>query len=272
MDPRHFLPVPIRLRHGEAEFLDRLAALGPLCLRAKNLALELAAMTDPGGAVLPTGNHCWLPACGLSFDRSRLAGVHALRAARLSRYPGVLELDFAGDRFPIGFAVPPEGADALVKLVADFCGEERDVPELMEWRSALAPPFEPCACCKSSIELRRAHANAHPLARILADATDAGLEFHVRVTGKNFSFERFLRPAKIDLNGAITVNDLASLTILRIDPAMTHSAQVGTAVTDHETRTVVRARDLLGDECLALSLPGDRHVQAWRHYCTVAGA
>ena len=56
--------------------------MGQLCLRTKNLAVELAAMTDSGGAVLSSGDACWLPSSGLSFDHARLAGVHALRAAQ----------------------------------------------------------------------------------------------------------------------------------------------------------------------------------------------
>ncbi|RYD63904.1 MAG: hypothetical protein EOP83_11025 [Verrucomicrobiaceae bacterium] len=272
MDPRHFLPVPIRLRHSRADFLERLSSVGPLCLRAKNLAVELAAMTDPGGAMLSSEDACWFPSSGLSFDHARLAGVHALRAAQLTRYPGVVELDFVGERHPVGFAIPPDGASALVKLVADFCEGECEHERLLEWRSAIVQQFEPCGCCKASIDLKRAHADAHPLAPILADAVQGGLEFHCRVTGKSFCYERFIQPAKIDLNGAITVNDMASLVILRIDPALLHSVQVGTAVIDRETRTVVRAHDLLGNEALVLSLPGDEHAQAWRRYCAVAGA
>ncbi|MCW1884403.1 hypothetical protein OKA04_06645 [Luteolibacter flavescens] len=272
MDPRHFLPVPVRLKHLHPDFLDRLASLGGLCLRAKNLAVELASMTDPGGAILEDDDLSWLPSSGLSFNRSRLAGVHALRAAQLTRYPGVLELDFVGDRHPIGFAIPPDGADALAKLVADFCEEECDHEQLIQWRNALVPPFEPCNCCKSSIEMRRAHADAHPLAPILGDAVESGIELHCRVADKSYSFERFIQPAKIDLKGAITVNDMTSLVILRIDPALIHSVHVGTTVTDREVRTVVKAHDLLGNEALVLSMPGDSHVQAWRHYCAVAGA
>lgn len=272
MDSRQFLTVPIRLRHDAPDFLERLASLGPLCFRARNLAAELAAMTDPGCAVLADAGNRWFPASGVSLAASRIAGVHALRADRLQSFPGVVEIDFSDERFPLGIAVPPEGTAGLSALVADFCTQELEAAELIAWRRGLCAPFEPCSCCKSSIELRRAHAHAHPLAAIFADAIQCGLEFHVRVGAKGYAFDRFLRPAKIDLAGAITVNDAESSVILRMDPALTHSVRIETCVQDREPRTKLMVHDLLGNESVVLSSEGTDHAERWRRLCYLAGS
>lgn len=61
MNPFSFLQVPIRLQHEAAELFERLAGLGMLCIRAKNLTAELIAIADPGDTVLKGGDQILFP-------------------------------------------------------------------------------------------------------------------------------------------------------------------------------------------------------------------
>lgn len=270
MFPRNFLPVPVQLRHQKADFLERLAGLGSVCVRAKNLAAEVASIIDPDETLMQSNRQAWFPTLGLSLSTDQIAGAHAMRMDALTGHPGTLEIDLFGARSPLIFAVPSEGEPAFRALVADYCMREREYDDIHEWRSAFAPPFEPCDCCKSAIESRRARAHTHPLAPILADAIHSSLDLHCRLLDKSFTLERFIRPVKIELQGAITVTDTETMTILRIDPALTHSVHVGTTVSEGETRTVLRAFDLLGTEMLTLSTDGDHRLTPWRNHCTAA--
>ncbi len=269
MNAPSFLQVPIRLRHDAPEFFERLAALGMLYVRAKNPTAELVATADPGGAVLAAPDHLFFPSLGLSLAPSRLAGVHALRIARLPRNPGVLELDFGHARFPLGLAIPGEagGSARLREFVASFCLEEVEVPELLEWRAALSEPFQACPCCQAAAAERRAHPEAHPLAPIFSDAVDFGLDLHCRVTGEGFDFCRFIEARGVSLRGAISLHDDSGEGILRIDPAHAHALWVLPVRVDGETRTAVRIYDTLGSMNLEFSVAGDAFVAPWQRYC-----
>lgn len=230
-------------------------------------------MTDPGGAVLQGAGSWWFPAAGLSIGPTMVAGVHARRIGTLSEHSGVLEIDLKGGRHPIGFAMPP-GIDAAAtfrEFVADFCQSATETEALTAWRAGLQAPFVPCECCKSAMEIRRAHAGAHPLAPMFADAADAGLELHCRVAGCGFSFERFLSPAKLDADGALTVHDRFATSLLRIDPALIHAVRITVETSEGEQRTVVRVHDLLGEVALTFSAAGGGHAARWRHFLALAG-
>jgi hypothetical protein len=269
MDNRQFLQLPIRLRHRHAGFLERLAELGPLCHRVGNLAVEMAAMADTSGAVLCRNGVAWMPSVALSFVIANIAGVHALPADQPDNCCGVIEVDLIGERHPIRLAVPSDAKSvaALRRLVADFCVREVNPSDLLEWRAVLSRPFEPCACCKAAMKRRRDQAETHPLVPIFADAADGGLDLHCRVGGVNFALERFLIPARLNFDGAVTVHDCEEGTLLRVDPALTHSVTITVVASDGEARSLVRVHDLLGKEALTFSAAGAGHVARWRRHC-----
>lgn len=272
MNAPSFLQVPIRLLHDAPDFHERLASLGMLCLRAKNLTAELVAIADPGETVLEGTDQLLFPSLGLSLSPSRIAGVHAMRIAQLPRHSGVLEFDFEHARFPLGIAIPGDlnGSKHLQEFVASFCQEEVEIPELLEWRAKLAEPFQACPCCQAAAEQRRANPEAHPLAPILSDAIDFGLELHCRITGEGFDFSRFIDPRRMSFQEAITLHDDHGDGILRIDPAHAHAIWVLPIHVDGETRTAVRIYDTLGSMNLEFSVPGDAFVAPWQRYCAAA--
>lgn len=272
MSAPSFLEVPIRLRHQAADFHECLASLGMLCLRAKNLTAELVAIADPGEIVLEGDDQLLFPSLGLSVSPSRIAGVHAMRIVQLPRHSGVLEFDFEHARFPLGIAIPGDlnGSKRLQEFVATFCEEEVEIPDLLQWRAALSEPFQACPCCQAAAEQRRANPEAHPLAPILSDAIDFGLELHCRITGEGFDFSRFIDPRRMSFQQSITLHDDHGDGILRIDPAHAHAIWVLPVRVDGETRTAVRIYDTLGSMNLEFSVPGDSFVAPWQRYCAAA--
>ena len=272
MNAPSFLQVPIRLRHQAPDFLERLTRLGMLCVRAKNLTAELVAIADPGETVFVEESQALFPALGLSLATSRIAGVHAIRVAQLPDHSGMLEMDFEGGHFPLGFALPDElhGTARLRELVASFCAEEIGVEGLLQWRASLAEPFQACPCCQAAAEQRREHPEFHPLSAILADVVDFSLPLHCRLTGGSFEFSRFLDARRLSCQGALTVCDESGDCVLRIDPAYAHALWVLPVLVDGESRTTVRVYDTLGSMNLELSVVGDAFVGPWQRYCAAA--
>ncbi len=235
-----FLQVPVRLRESAPELFRQLAAAGPLCIRAKNLTAELAAIADGGDIVIRGHDEVFLPALGLCLSLPEIAGIHALKVAQLPGHAGVIEVDFENSRHPLSVAFPgdPFGSKRLRELVAACCLEETEPEDLLRWRETLAEPFQPCPCCQAAADHRRAHPEAHPLVPILRDA--------------------------------ITARDARGECLLQIDPAYAHALWVLPVAVDGETRSTVRIYDTLGGMNLALSLPGACFVERWQHYCAAA--
>lgn len=270
-----FLQVPVRLQHGAPDIFQRLAGIGILCVRAKNLTAELVAIADPCDAVIETIRALNFPGLGLSLIRERVAGLHALRMASLPQNPGILEFDFEKGRFPLAFAVPHEGADGarFREFVAAFCMEEVEILELLRWRDSLAPSFEACPCCQAAAAARRAHPEHHPLAPILHDMVDLKLALHCRISGDGYEFSRFLDPHQLSLQGgSITLNDDQGESVLMVDPAHAHALWVLPVAIDGELRTSVRIYDTLGNLNLELSVAGESLVKPWQDYCRAASA
>lgn len=273
MSASPFLQVPIRLQHEAPEIFERLAEIGMLCVRAKNLTGELVAIADPAGLAMESGDSLLFPGLGLSMMRERVAGLHALRMASLPQNPGILELDFTQGRFPLAFALPDELADGarLREFVADFCVEEVEIMELLRWRDALTAPVEACPCCKAAAAERRARPDLHPLAPILADLVELQLPMHCRIRGDGFDFSRFIEPRRLSFDGgAITLNDDSGECVLRVDPAQAHALWVLPLCSDGETRSSVRIYDTFGSMNLEFSVPDDRFVRPWQGYCRTA--
>ena len=274
MNAPSFLQLPIRLRHDAPGFFEGLASLGLLYLRAKNPTAELVVMGDSGEAALTSAERVLFPSLGLALAPSRLAGVHASRTAWLPQNPGLLEFDFEQARFPLGIAIAdePEGIARLQNLVATFCREEVELPQLLEWRAALAEPFKSCPCCQAAAIERRAHPEAHPLSPILSDVIDSGADLHCRVRGEGFNLSRFIDARWISFEGGITVHGGPGESILRIDPAHAHAVWVLPVRVDGETRTTVRIYDTLGSMNLELSVPGGSFVAPWQRYCAAGSS
>ncbi len=267
-----FLQVPIRLRKSAPEFFERLAAAGPLCIRAKNLTAELVAIADGGDIVIRRNNEIFLPALGLCLSLPEIAGAHALKVAQLPGHAGVIEIDFENGRHPLSIALPgdPFGSKRLRELVAACCLEETEPEDLLRWRATLAEPFHACPCCQATADHRRAHPEAHPLVPILHDAIDSGLPLHCRILGAGFQFDRFLEIHNLVLHHAITARDARGECLLQIDPAYAHALWVLPVAVDGETRSAVRVYDTLGGMNLVLSLPGACFVERWQRYCAAA--
>ncbi|WP_265594574.1 hypothetical protein [Haloferula sp. BvORR071] len=265
--------MPIRLLHHAPALFEELTRLGMLCVRGKNLTAELVAIADPGEAVLKGSDRLLFPGLGLSLLPSRLAGLHALRLARLPQHVGMLEFDFEKGSFPLSIAVPDEfsAGSRLKSFVAAFCAEEVTVEELFAWRAEFTPAFEACPCCQSIADQRRACPERHPLAPILADLAELRLSAHCRLIGSGFDFSRFITTRALSFDeGTITANDDGGDCVLRIDPAFAHAIWVLPVQVDGECRTTVRVYDTLGSLNLELSVPGDQFVAPWQSYCAQA--
>lgn len=272
MSSSSFLQIPVRLRESAPEFFERLAAAGPLCIRAKNLTAEMVALADGGDTVIRTEDEAFFPSLGLRLFLPKIAGVHALKVAQLPDHSGVIEMDFEKGFHPLSVALPGDsfGAGHLRELVAAYCLEETELEDLQQWRGTLAEPFQACPCCQAAADRRRAHPEAHPLAPILQDVIDSGLPLHCQIYDRGFQFDRFLEARKLVFRDAITVRDTHGECLLQIDPAYAHALWVLPVAVDGEIRSTVRVYDTLGGMNLVLSVACDLFVERWQHYCAAA--